>query len=210
VTAGLTGDYTVSAWVNPSANTTWSRVFDFGSGPGANMFLTVNAGSGLRYAITTNGPGAEQQINAASVLPLHQWSLVTVTLSGTTGTLYVNGQAVGTNTHMTVHPSSLGATPNDWIGKSQYNDPALDAKVDDFNVYDRALTPTEIGTLAAGQAGSGDVVHYAFDEQGGTTVPDSSGRGMNGTLVVGAPGATSTTASDADTADHFWKLTPAH
>src|SRR3954469_19744068 len=30
---GLT-DFTISAWVNPQATSTWSRVFDFGSGPG--------------------------------------------------------------------------------------------------------------------------------------------------------------------------------
>ena len=210
VLSGLTGDFTVSAWVDPSANTTWSRLFDFGSGPGSNMFLTVNAGTGLRFAITTNGPGAEQQINATSTLPLHQWSLVTVTVAGTTGTLYVNGKTVGTNTKLTVHPAALGASPNNWIGKSQYNDPALDAKVDDFNVYGRALGASEVAGLAGGQAGAGDVLHYAFDETGGTTVVDSSGHGLNGKLVVGAPGATSTTASDADTADHFWSLTPTH
>jgi hypothetical protein len=208
VVSGLTGDYTVSAWVNPSANTAWSRVFDFGNGPGTNMFLTVNSGAGLRFAITTGGPNAEQRINATSVLPVGQWSLVTVTLSGTTGTMYVDGQVVGTNPNMTVHPAALGATPNDWIGKSQYNDPALDAKLDDFNVYSRALAGSDVAALASGAAGSGDVVHYAFDEAGGTTVVDSSGHGLNGTLVVGTASGTSTTASDAATADHFWTLTP--
>jgi hypothetical protein len=54
------------------------------------------------------------------------------------------------------------------------------------------------------------VVHYAFDEAGGTTVVDTSGRGVNGTLVVGSAGGTSTTASDAATADHFWTLTAVH
>ena len=208
IVSGLGGDYTVSAWVDPSANTTWSRVFDFGNGPGTNMFLTVNSGAGLRFAITTGGPGAEQRIDATSVLPVGQWSLVTVTLSGTTGTLYVNGQVVGTNANMTVHPAARGATPNDWIGKSQYNDPALDAKVDDVNIYSRALSASDIAALASGTAGSGDVAHYAFDEAGGTTIVDSSGHGLNGSLVVGTASATSTTASDTATADHFWTLTP--
>src|SRR6185295_19288338 len=30
-------DFTVSAWVNPAATTTWSRVFDFGTGTGTYM-----------------------------------------------------------------------------------------------------------------------------------------------------------------------------
>ena len=90
-------DFTVSAWVNPSANTAWSRVFDFGTGTNDYMFLTLNAGGGaIRFAITTSAAGGEQQINGTGELPLNTWSLVTVTLSGSTGTLYVNGTAVGT------------------------------------------------------------------------------------------------------------------
>ena len=80
-------DFTVSVWVNPVANQTWSRVFDFGTGTTQNMFLTVNAGgAGVRYAITTGGGGAEQRITYNGTLPLNQWSHVAVTLSGTTGT----------------------------------------------------------------------------------------------------------------------------
>src|SRR6185437_11553364 len=57
--SSLTGDYTVSTWVNPASNTTWQRVFDIGSSSNASMFLTVNDGTGLRYAITTSGAGGE-------------------------------------------------------------------------------------------------------------------------------------------------------
>ena len=63
-------DFTISAWVNPSANTAWSRVFDFGTGTNDYMFLTLSAGGGpLRFAITTSGNGAEQQLNAPGTLP---------------------------------------------------------------------------------------------------------------------------------------------
>ncbi|GAB3396195.1 hypothetical protein GCM10027568_29850 [Humibacter soli] len=207
VVKSLTGDYTVSAWVNPASNATWSRVFDIGTGTNAYMFLTLTAGSGLRYAITTSGAGGEQQINATNTLPLNQWSLVTVTVANGTGTLYVNGNAVGTKSNMTASPSSFGASANNYIGKSQYGgDPALNATVDDFNIYDRALSATDVQTLASGQAGAGDVVHYAFDESGGgATVVDSSGTGQNGTIVNGTQ-TTTTDSTDAATADHFWTL----
>lgn len=206
VVSDLTGDYSVSAWVNPASNPTWSRLFDIGTGNTASMFLTLNDGTGLRYAITTGGAGGEQRIDGNGTLPLNQWSLVTVTLSGTTGTLYVNGQVVGTNTSMTYHPSAFGASTKNYIGKSQYSDPALDASVDEFNIYDRALSASEVASLAAGQVGAGDVVHYTFDETGGLTVVDSSGNGRDGTIVTGTA-ATSTSATDAATADHFWTLT---
>ena len=178
-------DFTVSAWVNPSANTAWSRVFDFGTGTNDYMFLTLNAGGGpIRFAITTSGAGGEQQINGTGELPLNTWSLVTVTLSGSTGTLYVNGTAVGTNTNMTLNPAALGDTTNDWIGHSQYPaDPYLDGEIDDFNIYNSALSASQIATLASGQPGAGNVADYKFDETGGATAIDSSGNGRNGTII---------------------------
>jgi hypothetical protein len=181
VVSGLT-NFTISTWVKPAANTTWSRVFDFGTGTTANMFLTVNAGTAPRFAITTSGSGGEQRLSATSALPLNTWSHVAVTLSGSTGTLYVNGVAVATNTAMTLTPSSLGSTANNWIGRSQYSDPYLNAAVDDFQIYNSALSAAQISTLAGGTAGAGNVVDYHFDEAGGATATDSSGNGRNGTI----------------------------
>lgn len=209
VVSSLTGDYTVSAWVNPASNTAWQRLFDIGTGANASMFLTINDGSEIRYAITTGGAGGEQRIDGTGTLPLNQWSLVTVTFTGTTGTLYVDGKVVGTNTNMNVEPSAFGASTANYIGKSQYGgDPALDGTVDDFNIYNRALSASEVAALAAGQVGAGNVVHYTFDESGGATVVDSSGNGHNGTIVIGNA-ATTTTGTEAATADHWWTLTPA-
>ena len=61
--------------------------------------------------------------------------------------------------------------------------------------------------LAGGQAAAGGVAQYKFDEAGGSTLVDSSGNNRNGTIVLGTGGSTSTTATDAQTADRFWKLT---
>jgi hypothetical protein len=177
-------DFTISAWVNPAATTTWTRVFDFGTGTNAYMFLTVNAGAGPRFAITTGGGGAaEQQLSSSTQLPTNQWTHLAVTLSGTTGTLYVNGTPVATNAAMTLHPSNLGATNQNWIGRSQYGDPFLSATVDDFHIYSRALATSEVAALAGGQQGAGDVAGYRFDEAGGATAVDSSGNGRDATIV---------------------------
>ena len=183
IVSGLS-DVTVSAWVNPAATTTWTRVFDFGTGTGTYMFLTVNAGAGPRFAITTGGAGGEQQISApAGQLPLNTWSHLAVTLSGNTGTLYINGNAVASNTNMTLRPSSLGTTTQNWIGRSQYADPYLNATVDDFAIYDRALSGADISALAGGQPAAGTVAGYRFDEDGGAPALDSSGAGRDATIV---------------------------
>ena len=186
IVTGLT-DFTIATWVNPAAIATWARVFDIGTGENVNMFLTLSAGSTPRFAITTSGNGSEQRLNAPSPLPVSQWTHLAVTLSGTTGTLYVNGVAVATNTSMTLNPSGLGTTTQNYIGKSQYPaDPYLNGTVDEFQIYSRALTAAEVQSLttsAGGTAGGGDVAWYRFDESKGATALDSSGHSRDATIV---------------------------
>lgn len=176
-------DFTISAWVNPAAINTWSRVFDFGTSTAVNMFLTVSAGGGPRFAITTAGPGGEQRLSRSGQLPLNSWTHLAVTLSGSTGTLYVDGVPVVTNSNMTLRPADLGVTENNWIGRSQYPDPLLNATVDEFQIYNRALDATEIAALAGGEQGAGSVASYRFDEDGGADALDSSGNERTATIV---------------------------
>ena len=209
IVSGLNGDWSISTWIKPAALTNWSRVFDFGTGQTVNMFLTMNAGgAGPRFAITNSGAGAEQRLTyGGQNFPLNQWSNVVVTVSGTQGTMYLNGTVVATNNNMTLKPSALGNTTRNYLGKSQYNDPAYDGAIDDFAIYSRALSAGEVTALAGGQAAAGNVAQYKFDEAGGSTLLDSSGNNRNGTVVVGTGGSTTSTATDAQTADRFWKLT---
>ena len=87
------------------------------------------------------------QINGTAALATGSWQHVAVTLAGTAGTLYVNGVAVGTAT-ISINPSNLGTTTQNYIGKSQWADPNLTGSVDDFRIYSRALNATEVAALA--------------------------------------------------------------
>lgn len=142
-------DFTIAAWVKPTTISTWSRLFDFGTGTSANMFLTPQNGNNnvVRFAITTGGGAGEQQIDGTAALPAGIWSHVTVTLSGTTGILYVNGLPVGTNRNLTLNPSSLGITTQNYLGKSQYSDPYFNGLEDDFRIYHGALSASDVATF---------------------------------------------------------------
>ena len=150
VVGGL-NDFTIATWVKLNSVSNWSRIFDFGTGTSVYMFLTPKNGANnvVRFAISTAGGGGEQKIDGTAALPAGVWTHVAVTLSGTTGTLYVNGSAVGSNPNMTIKPSSLGSTGNNYIGKSQYNDPYLSGAVDDFHIFGQALTSQQVAALAA-------------------------------------------------------------
>jgi len=150
IVSGL-DDITIATWFNLDNLGTWSRVFDFGVGPTANMFLTPQAaspGGPLRFAITTSGGGGEQQLNGPS-LATGQWYHVAITLSGNTGTMYLNGVAVATNASMTLNPSDMGFTSQNYLGDSQYGgDPPLFGRIDDFRIYSEALPAEQILNLA--------------------------------------------------------------
>jgi fibronectin type 3 domain-containing protein len=149
VVSGLT-NCTIATWVYLDALSNWSRIFDFGTGATVNMFLTpANGANGrVRFAITTGGNGAEKQITGPSALPTGAWTHVAVTLDSTgLGILYINGVEVGRNSSM-LTPAALGTTTQNYLGKSQYNDPYLKGRLDDFRIYTRALDAGEISSLS--------------------------------------------------------------
>lgn len=144
-------NFTVATWVNLGASNAWQRIFDFGSGTGTYMFLTPEAGTGgpLRFSITTNGPGAEQQINASAGVSMGVWHHVAVTVSNNFGLLYLDGKTVGTNSSLTLKPATLGSTTANTIGQSQFAaDPYLTGSVDEFRIYPSALSAQQIASLA--------------------------------------------------------------
>ena len=143
-------NFTIAEWVNLSTLANWSMIFSFGTGTTDYMFLTPDAaGTNLpRFGITTSGNGNEQRINSSIAIATNVWTNVAVTLSGTTATMYINGVVAGTNTSMTLNPSSLGVTNQNYLGKSQFSaDPALFAIIEDVRIYQEALSATQIQSL---------------------------------------------------------------
>ena len=149
ILAGATA-FSIATWVRITTLATWSRVFDFGTGSGANLFLTPRSGSGTaRFAITAGGSGAEQRIDAPAALATGVWTHLAVTAGAGLGVLYVNGAEVARNAALTVRPADLGSTTQNWIGRSQYaSDPHLSGALDGFRIYSRVLTAAEVAQFA--------------------------------------------------------------
>ncbi len=160
-TMGATTAITMSCWVNVRTERAWERIFDFGNSQTAGyMFLTTaqatTAPNSPRFAISMTGNTGEQMINMTTpaALSTNVWHHIAVVLGPTvgttyTGTLFIDKAVAGTNNAMTMRPSSLGNTPNNWIGRSQFStvDPLFDGLIDDFRIYSRALSAAEIAAL---------------------------------------------------------------
>ncbi|WP_210583666.1 family 43 glycosylhydrolase [Streptomyces sp. GESEQ-35] len=142
----------------------------FGLGPDSDKYLFAtpsNGGSSLYSAITKASWTAESKLTAGSQLTPGEWRHVTVTLDGPTGTmvLYVDGiEAARTTT--TVKPSELYDANKDYsgyIGRSLYSaDPYFGGEVDDFRIYDRALSAAEVMELSGNTAGIAKATHPAL------------------------------------------------
>ena len=144
-TIGTLTNCTVETWftVNGTPNS-WMRVFDFGNAAGKNWFYAPICGND-RVSINT-GSG-EQQINGANLAKGGTvYAAVTYQQVGATytGTLYINGALVASTTGLTYTPSSLGATSNNYLGKSQYANPYFNGSINDFRIWNTALSPTQI------------------------------------------------------------------
>ena len=137
-------DLTVTAWVYWNGGANWQRIFDFGNDTAHNLFLTAKSDANTLRFGTRNGGTAEQDLNT-TVLSSNQWVHVAVTLSGNTGRLYVNGVLRNTGT-ITNNPSDFNPV-NVWIGKSQWPDPLFSGRVDDFRIYNYALSAAQIANV---------------------------------------------------------------
>jgi fibronectin type 3 domain-containing protein len=217
-------NFTITTWVNWSGGNNWQRIFDFGTGSSVYMFLTPKNGANghPRFAITTTGGAGEQKIDASSALTTGGWHHIAVTLSGTTGTLYVDGQQVGQNTGMTLRPSDLGATTQNWIGRSQFgSDPYLAGRVDDFRIYAGALTTSDIAALAApiqttgltATGGNGQVALAWNATTGATSYTVRRSTVSGGAYTVIASGITGTSYTDSNLTNgtsYYYVVTPAN
>ncbi|WP_030665322.1 family 43 glycosylhydrolase [Streptomyces cellulosae] len=143
----------------------------FGLGPDSDKYLFAtpsNGGSSLYAAITKASWSAESKLTAGSQLTPGEWKHVTVTLDGSTGTmvLYVDGVEAARATGVTAKPSELYDASKDrsgYIGRSLYSaDPYFGGEVDDFRVYNRALTAAEVLELSGNTTGIAKATHPAL------------------------------------------------
>lgn len=205
----LTGvnDFTVSVWVKtnaPDPNATIDphvRIYDFGNGklgPDERfMFFTLhgftpptapmpNEYNGIHAtSFTGAAPGAETFLGTKTQLPIGVWKHVAITGAGGKREIFIDGFPASVVTGGTVVPPSEmePLSPQSWIGRSRFPDAGLDATLDDFRIYNKVLSATEIGDLGWPQ---NDYSNWRFDEGTGTTTRDSSDRAIATTLVDNA------------------------
>lgn len=201
-------DFSAAVWVKITVASGWQRIFDFGNGTGQYVFLGGDMGFNFRFVIKNNG--GEQIVNA-DPLVANQWYHVVATLEGNTGKLYINGVLAATNTNMTINPGDFDPQVN-YIAKSQWPDIEQPTYMDDFRLYNHALTQAEIdaiiGVDVAAPAPSPATWEVAPVEQNGTEITMTATTGVDPSAPVEYYFEETTGHTGGD--DSGWQLSPTY
>jgi hypothetical protein len=135
--------HTTSAWVNVTslpANRAWILLLG-NEGAGSEHWLIDSAG------VTQFGVWGGTQV--APSLGTGAWHHVALTFDGTTLKAYLDGSPIGAGAAATYNLAGVPlSVAQNHIGENYFN-----GLLDDVRVYGRALTATEVSSLAAGKSG---------------------------------------------------------
>ncbi len=109
------------------------------------------SGDSFHTVIASGGPDTESNIQPSGNATLARgvWKSFTYTQAGSTGILYEDGVERARNTGVRTTPAQIGPTAFNYLGRSPFAvDQSFHGKLRDFRLYDRALAPSEVTTLA--------------------------------------------------------------
>jgi Concanavalin A-like lectin/glucanases superfamily len=148
------GSVSLLIWLTENENPQYVRVIDFGDSTGgtgqAFIYLTSRHDSDqTKAAITATDTGSKTDIDGKR-LDDGKPHMAAIVIDGAAAKLhlFIDGKEsadavdLGDNTLDKVNPT------HSWIGRSGFDaDPGLSATIDEFRVYDNALTADEVGAI---------------------------------------------------------------
>lgn len=179
----ITDEITIMLWVKPDTGCAGYFISKNDTGVADQQYGIYDGGTDARYY----GGGAPS--SAAGSIPHNVWTHVVFTRQGGKGQFYINGAASGASAACNLpskptFPVRLGCR---WDGVAPPPLHGLEAVMDDFRIYNWALSAEEILKAYNGETPhpSGLVACWSFND---TADPahDDSGTGNDGT-IHGAP-----------------------
>lgn len=166
-------EMTIATWVRwNSSGSNWQRIFDFGNGTDQYMFLCPSNGSEMRF-VMKNG-GDEEILSNGAKLAASSWQHVAVTIKPegekVSVKLYLNGEAIAESADFTITPSDIRPSLC-YIGRSMFKaDPLFNGRLDDFRIYNYALTAEEIASMMTDTGESSADLKDTYEETVSTAI----------------------------------------
>lgn len=148
----LSGKKTATIAINMEPEIEKANMFtwNFGNSSAEGyMFLNTARGDGkLRFGITKTSYSDEEELVSDNYVANGTWTNIIVVIDGKNSKLYRDGVLEAQN-KLTISPADLGKTAQNYIGKSPYSaDKYVNGYIDDFRIYDKALTESEVKALS--------------------------------------------------------------
>jgi hypothetical protein len=142
---GQTSNFTISFWMNRPAQG-YGVALMHGTTTNGNFIwnFQTNTTNGIQYG--TNKQGAAWAW-AQSAYTVGAWSHLVATFQSGSMTLYINGVQAATATYP--HTGAVQTTLPLWLGRG-VGGGYFAGSLDDLGIWNRVLTPAEIGSLYAG------------------------------------------------------------
>lgn len=142
------------AWFTDNGSGGWARLWDFGNSTGGEgnqgggtsyMLLSVPSGfGGVRGSYNLDSGEQGIELGARPAVGVEHHVVWTQDANAQTAKIYLDGASLGENDNFTFTPADIGATVNDWLGRSQYNDPYFYGSIDEFRIYSAALSAQQM------------------------------------------------------------------
>ncbi|WP_310712548.1 LamG-like jellyroll fold domain-containing protein [Nonomuraea sp. 3-1Str] len=145
---------TISTWLSWDGGPDFQWVYNLGKDAGTATFATPSfAGDATtRSSIKPVNGNVEVGVPGTQKLPTGRWVNLVTTIDGRTLTYYVNGAAIGSTAaqiDLAAVMHADGNTTSGFLGKAFWGGhPFLAGDLDDFRVYDAAMSPEQVAELA--------------------------------------------------------------
>lgn len=144
------GDFSFNFWFYPQINTNNKTVFSRGEYQVEGYYCSIfTNGSDVDMGFYTNQVGALQTTLTTTAFELNNWHMVSIVRSGTACNIYKNGTVCSYETKESIiNPAT--SSKNMYLLRYDGTSYETTAKIDDFAIFNRALTQTELTNLYTG------------------------------------------------------------
>lgn len=150
-------DVTISAWLKWQADDACSWPMSLGRSTTQYVFFTPSCGNTAIGAVKSGS--TERRATHTAKMDRDRWVHVAVVLKGgQTISQYLDGVKVAENTTTFNASVATGTSAlSGYLGKSFYSDPFFTGEIDDFVVYDQALTGEQVLASATASDGGAEI-----------------------------------------------------
>ena len=135
----ISGDFTISLWVNQTTTTAFSYLLDKGgAGSSINYRGGINSSNQIYFQINGNS------LTSTGTITNGTWSHIVLVKSGTSMNIYIDNNA---ETPATAPATAYTGTENLEIGRQTGGANYLNGKLDEVAIFNKALSLLEVGLI---------------------------------------------------------------